>query len=128
MSHAYAGALTPGALRLRQRLNGARASARLSHIVSGTALALAAGRNVFGYVGLMLLGRALPGAPAAAVVPLAVAIVTNLFGRQPDVQVRPWAWAIASSESAIAAVGVALSVIVGVIAMLIDTPRTTRAE
>ncbi len=96
--------------------------------VSGTSLALAAGRNVFGYVGLMLLGRALLGAPAAAVVPLAVAIVTNLFGRQPDLQVRPWAWAIAPSESATAIIGVALSFIVGVVATVLNTPRTTRAE
>lgn len=106
----------------------ALAACGLVYVVSGISLALAAGRNVFGYVGLMLLGRALLGAQAAAVAPLAVAIVTNLFGRQPDLHVRSWAWAIAPSESATAVVGVVLSVIVGVIATLIDTPRATRAE
>lgn len=95
---------------------------------NGSTLAHAAGRNTCGYIGLMLLGRRLLGAQAAPILPLAIAIAMNLFGRQPDLQVRWWAWGIAASDSPSAVVGVVLAMIIGVLATLGQTSRATRSE
>ncbi|MBA3946155.1 MAG: hypothetical protein H0X37_16525 [Herpetosiphonaceae bacterium] len=59
--------------------------------VGETDLALAAGRNVLGYIGLTLLGRWILGLHAAALFPAGVAIVSALFGIGAGMQPRWWA-------------------------------------
>lgn len=76
---------------------------------TGTELALAAGRNALGYVGLTLIGRRVLGAHAAAVLPTSFVIAAALFGASAGRYGRWWAWPIASVGDPIAwisAVGV----------------------
>ncbi len=60
-----------------------------------------AARDVIGYVGLMLIGRAFLPREAAAVVPVVYLILTAFFAGPTDYGAPMWAWAIRpSSDSA----------------------------
>lgn len=66
-------------------------------IVTGNDLVLAAGRNVFGYLGLMFIARRYLGAEAAAALPSGYAILAALFGYRTPTQPRCWAWPLAGA-------------------------------
>jgi hypothetical protein len=74
----------------------------LARIFGGTDLALAAGRNALGYIGLTLLGRRILGGHAAAVLPASFAIAASLFGMGAGWQPRWWAWPIATADAPLA--------------------------
>jgi hypothetical protein len=57
-----------------------------------------AARDIVGYVGLMLLGRAVLRRDAAAVVPVAYLIVTAFFAGAADADAPWWAWAIRPAD------------------------------
>ena len=61
-------------------------------------LALEAGRNAVGYVGLALLAYPLLGPRLAGLPPVIVAIGAPLLGFHADGSVRWWAWPVASAR------------------------------
>lgn len=84
----------------------------------GAELALAAGRNALGYVGLTLLGRRLLGSHAAGVLPAGCAVAVSLFGSGGDSRPRWWAWPLFPADNPIAwASAVALLVLGATVAL-----------
>lgn len=77
------------------------AACALSQRLGGTDLALAAGRNALGYVGLTLIGGRLLGVHAAAVLPVGCAIATCLLGSTVYREPRWWAWPIAPADNSL---------------------------
>lgn len=71
----------------------------LVRLIGETDLAIAAGRNALGYIGLMLIGRRVLGNQAAAVVPAGFVVVTALFGRGVGRPSRWWAWPLAAANN-----------------------------
>lgn len=67
----------------------------LAYHVGGNPIALAAGRNVLGYLGLTLIGSRVAGPMSAAMVPAALIMTTSLFGSHATGYPRWWAWPIA---------------------------------
>lgn len=70
----------------------------LAFIVGKNPIALAAGRNVLGYLGLTLVGSRVGGPTSAALMPAALVMGTSLFGSHSTGYPRWWAWPIASSD------------------------------
>ena len=89
-----------------------------------TTLVLSAGRNVLGYVGLMLVGRRILGTQAAAVLPAGVVIGTALLGRRSDGQPRWWAWPLADADNAWAWGIAVLLLLIGALITLMRTDVT----
>lgn len=71
----------------------------LVKFVTGSDLALAAGRNGLGYIGLTLIGRRLINVQAGAVLPTAYVLLASLFGTNIARQPYWWAWALAASDT-----------------------------
>lgn len=67
-------------------------------LAGGPDLALAAGRNGLGYLGLTLIGRRLLGPYAAPLLSAMMAVVAALFGASQDLEPQWWAWSIASAD------------------------------
>lgn len=100
----------------------ALAACALARTVSGMDVALAAGRNAVGYVGLTLIGRRLLGPHAAPVLPAGFAVMTSLFGSSFDRQPHWWAWLLAPIDDIMSwSITVAL-LILGIIAILRGCP------
>jgi len=93
--------------------------------LSETNLALGAGRNAVGYVGLALIGRRLLGSQAAAMLPAAFVVGSALFGGGaggPDW----WAWPLVDADQLPSwVVAVALLALGAVVAMLRTDPTAT---
>lgn len=83
----------------------------LTALVGGADLALAAGRNVLGYVGLTLISRRIVGPHVAAVIPVVWVIITSLFGAGVGGQPRRWAWPLAQPENGLSW-GIAVSLLI----------------
>ncbi len=69
---------------------------------AGPPLAVSAGRNALGYLGLALMGRQLLGKEAGAVLPTAFLLLTAMFGTTPYREPQPWAWPLHPANSPIA--------------------------
>lgn len=105
----------------------ALAACVLVWLTSGTDLALAAGRNVLGYIGLVLVGRRLIGAHAAALLPAGFAIAVSLFGTGIGRQTRLWAWPLAGAYDPIGWSSAIILLILGMIVALLY-PDTITSE
>ncbi len=70
----------------------------LLHLISNADIVLAAGRNVLGYIGLMLLGRSLLGSNAATILPTGFVILVGMLGQNQYGRIHRWAWPLAGSE------------------------------
>jgi hypothetical protein len=70
----------------------------LAQALGGGSLALAAGRNTLGYVGLTLVGRRLVGALLAPVLSVGFVLLTSLFGNGISREPRWWAWPLAAPD------------------------------
>lgn len=104
------------------------ASCALARALGEGALALAAGRNALGYVGLTLIGHRLLGPHAAAVLAVGYVVVATLFGSGPDGQPRRWAWPLAAPDDAMSWGIAAVLLILGAAVALVrgETPATER--
>ena len=76
----------------------ALATCALAQALGGSDLALAAGRNALGYVGLTLIGRCGLGPHAAALLPAGFTVAAALFGSGADRQPRWWAWPLVAAD------------------------------
>ena len=70
----------------------------VAYALSAATLALAAGRNALGYVGLTLIGRCGLGPHAAALLPAGFTVAAALFGSGADRQPRWWAWPLVAAD------------------------------
>lgn len=95
----------------------ALATFTVARAIGGTDLALAAGRNSIGYLGLMLVGRKILGSNAAPLLPAGFALTAAIFGRDRMLQTRWWAWPIAPADE-VFSWGAALVVFVAGFAMM----------
>jgi len=57
-----------------------------------------AGRNAIGFVGLLLIGRALVGPHAGTALPVIIVVLLAFFGADPAGEPRWWAWALVNSD------------------------------
>ena len=87
-------------------------------LASSTTYAVAAGRNVLGYVGLTLIGRRVIGVQGAALVPAGFVLVASLFGSRRNRQAYWWAWPLASETSVLAWAMALLLLVLGCALML----------
>jgi hypothetical protein len=62
--------------------------------IKETPLAMAAGRNALGYVGLTLIGRRMLGAQAAAILPAAFALASPIVGLRGTGEPHVWTWSL----------------------------------
>jgi|GEM_PF-768216 len=84
------------------------------HSISKADVILAAGRNVLGYAGIMLLGRSFLGSNAATVLPTGFAIIVAMLGQDQYGRIYDWAWPLAGSEYKLSWVLAAILLIVGI--------------
>lgn len=105
----------------------AAAACALIQTMARTDLALAAGRNSLGYVGLTLVGRRLLGSHAAPLLPAGSAIACSLFGIGGGGQPHWWAWPLAASGN-IASWTIAMGILLLGIAALMRTDETAAEQ
>lgn len=90
----------------------------LLDVLGATDLGTAAGRDAYGYVGLMLIGLRFFGPHAAAAVPAAVVVGTTVFGGSPTGHPQWWAWILADADDALSW-ALALSLMAAGVALLV---------
>lgn len=87
-------------------------------------LALDAGRNVLGYIGLTLIGRRLAGSQNAAIITSVLAIVLVPFSTSVSREIYWWAWHIAPAHTSLSwGIAVAL-LLIGIVITLRHTNTT----
>ncbi|MCG8352170.1 MAG: hypothetical protein MI924_30760, partial [Chloroflexales bacterium] len=92
--------------------------------------ALGAGRNALSYLGLVLLGRRVLGAHAAAMLPLGALIGGALLGTSPNGQPPQWAWLLVSAPDAgdaqrwiVSWIIAGTTLLLGVLTLFLRNPR-----